>query len=176
MSVDTAHSQNTTDWHLATVVVERLQLNDCHELLLTFLVDPARFGHRSRRGTFKAIMERLKTDPVPLGASHIPSHIRPRRCGGLCFKRPCASRRDTPHERARARDEHHRPAMPTAHSLRGRVGTHGRLRGGFFFRVVGASSSLVRCVGCSYTPRNAATHRNSGTRNGDLIKYDPKSS
>ena len=53
---------------------------------------------------FRTIMEQLETDPVPLGASHIPSHIPPRRCGGLCFKRPCASRRDTPHERARARD------------------------------------------------------------------------
>ena len=176
MSVDTTHCQNTTGWHLATGVVERVLTNDCHELLLTFLVEPARFGHRSRRGTFKTIMGRVKTDPVPLGASHIPRHIPPRHCGGLCFIRPCASRRDTPHERARARDEHHRPAMPTAHSLRGRVGTHGRLRGGFFFRVVGASSSLVRCVGCSYTPRNAATHRNSGTRNRDLVKYDPKSS
>ena len=46
---------------------------------------------------FRTSMEHLETDPVPLGASHIPSHIPPRRCGGLSFKRPCASRRDTPH-------------------------------------------------------------------------------
>ena len=45
-------------------------------------------------------MEQIETDSVPLGTSHILSHIPPRRCGGLCFKRPCASRRDTPHERA----------------------------------------------------------------------------
>ena len=45
-SVDTAHCENTTDLHLATVVVERVQLNDCHELLLTFLIEPARVGPR----------------------------------------------------------------------------------------------------------------------------------
>ena len=33
---------------------------------------------------FRTIMEQLETDPVPLGTSHIPSHIPPRRCGGLC--------------------------------------------------------------------------------------------
>ena len=63
---------------------------------------------------FRTIMEQPETDPVPLGTSHIPSHIPPRHCGGLSFKRTCASRRDTPHERARARDEHHSPAMSTA--------------------------------------------------------------
>ena len=126
VSVDTTHCQSTTGWHLATGVVERAQLNDCHELLLTFLVEPARFGRRSRRGTFETIMERPKTDPVPLGASHIPSHIRPRRCGGLCFKRPCASRRDTPHERARARDEHHNLAMSAAHTFHARDGARDR--------------------------------------------------
>ena len=55
----------------------------------------------------RTIMEHLETDPVPLGTSHIPSHIPPRRCVGLCFKRPCASRRDTPHKRACARRAPH---------------------------------------------------------------------
>ena len=65
----------------------------------------------------RTIMEQLETDPVPLGTSHIPSQIPPRRCGGLCFERPCAPRRDTPRERAHARYEHHSPAMPTAHAF-----------------------------------------------------------
>ena len=30
-------------------------------------------------------------------------------------------------------DEHHGPAMPTAHSLRRRANTRGRVRGGIFF-------------------------------------------
>ena len=77
MSFGATHCQNTTGWHLATGVVERVLTNDCHELLLTFLVEPARFGHRSRRGMSKTIMGRVKTDPVPLGASHIPRHIIP---------------------------------------------------------------------------------------------------
>ena len=94
-------------------------------------------------------MEHLETDPVPLGTSHIPSHIPPRRCGGLCFKRPCASRRDTPHERARARDEHHSPAMPTAHAFYARDGARDRGRAGFRVsgrcrrRVVGGRRSCV---------------------------------
>ena len=57
---------NTTGWHLATGVGEHILTNDCHELLSTFLVEPARFGHRSRRGMFRTIMEQLKTAPVPL--------------------------------------------------------------------------------------------------------------
>ena len=92
-------------------------------------------------------MEQLETGPVPLGTSHIPrSHITPRRCGGLCFKRPCASRRDTPHERARARDEHHSPAMPTgtAHAFYTRDGARDRERAGF--RVLGGRC-LRRVVG-----------------------------
>ena len=132
MSVGTIHCQNTTGWHLATGVGEHILTNDCHELLSTFLVEPARFGHRSRRGMFRTIMKQLKTAPVPLGASHIPSHIPPRRCGGLSFKRPCASRRDTPHERARARDEHHSPAMSTGHTFHARNGARDRARGVFF--------------------------------------------
>ena len=80
---------------------------------------------------FRTIMKQLETDPVPLGASHIPSQTPPRRCGGLSFKRPCASRRDTPHERARARDEHHSPAMPTAHAFYTRNGARDPERAGF---------------------------------------------
>jgi hypothetical protein len=98
---------------------------------------------------FRTIMEQLETDPVPLGTSHIPNHIPPRRCGGLCFKRPCASRRDTPHERARARDEHHSPAMPTAHAFYARNGARDPERAGFRVsgrcrrRVVGGRRSCV---------------------------------
>ena len=97
---------------------------------------------------FRTIMEQLGTEPVPLGASHIPSHIPPRRCGGLSFKRPCASRRDTPHERARARDEHHSPAMPTAHTFHTR-GTRRAITNepGFVSRVFVVVVSSVVCLG-----------------------------
>ena len=37
------------------------------------------------------------------------------------------------HERDTTHDEHHGPAMPTAHSLRRRAHTRGRVRGGIFF-------------------------------------------
>ena len=80
VSVDTAHCQNTTDWHLATAVVERAQLNDCHELLLAFLIETARVGPRSRRGVLSTIMEPLKIDPVPLGASQTQTHKPSRGC------------------------------------------------------------------------------------------------
>jgi hypothetical protein len=48
--------------------------------LLGFLIDSARDGPRSRRGVLSTIMEPLKIDPVPLGASQIPTHKPPRRC------------------------------------------------------------------------------------------------
>jgi hypothetical protein len=107
---------------------------------------------------FRTIMEQLETDPVPLGTSHIPNHIPPRRCGGLCFKRPCASRRDTPHERARARDEHHSPAMPTAHAFYAGDGARDRERAGF--RVSGRCRRRVvgRVFGSSTEERNRARH------------------
>ena len=99
---------------------------------------------------YKTIMEQPETDPVPLGASPIPRHIPPRRCGGLCLKRPWASRRDTPHERTRARDEHHNsPAMPTASAFYARDGARDRERAGFRVsgrcrrRVVGGRRSCV---------------------------------
>ena len=117
---------------------------------------------------FRTIMEQLGTNPVPLGASHIPSHIPPRRCGGLSFKRPCASRRDTPHERARARDEHHSPAMPFAHTTRARDGTCDRARGGFRISgrrrrvdVGGASGYYRNYLKCRNRPKTkrAFSHR-----------------
>ena len=92
----------------------------------------------------RTIMEQLETDPVPLGASHIPSHIPPRRCGGLSFKFvPCASRRDTRHERDATRDdEHHGPAMPTAHSLHA-AGRRARSRARRDIRVSGRRRRVV---------------------------------
>ena len=107
----------------------------------------------------RTIVEQLETDPVPLGASHIPSHIPPRRCGGLCFKRPCASRRDTPHERARARDEHHSPAMLAAHAFCARDGARDRERAGL--RVLGRCRRRVvgRVFGSSTEEANGGRHR-----------------
>ena len=104
-------------------------------------------------------MEQLETDPVPLGAPHIPSHIPPRRCGGLSFKRPCASRRDTPHERARARDEHHSPAMSTAHTFHARDGARDHERAGF--RVSGLCRRRVvgGVFGSSTEEPNGGRHR-----------------
>ena len=88
----------------------------------------------------------LLVRPTYQAASH---HAPPRRCGGLCFKRPCASRRDTPHERARAREEHRSPAMPTARAFYARDGARDRGRAGFRVsgrcrrRVVGGRRSCV---------------------------------
>ena len=48
------------------------------------------------------------------------------------FKRPCASRRDAPHERASARGEYHSPAMSTAHTFHARDGARDRARCIFF--------------------------------------------
>ena len=96
---------------------------------------------------FRTIMKQLETDPVPLGASHIPSHIPPRRCGGLSFKRPCASRRDTSHERARARDEHQAPPCPLP--TRSTRGTRRAITNepGFVSRVFVVVVSSVVCLG-----------------------------
>ena len=110
-------------------------------------------------------MEQLETDPVPLGASHIPSHIPPRRCGGLSFKRPCASRRDTPHERARARDEHHSPAMSTAHTFHARDGARDHERAGF--RVSGLCRRRV--VGGVFG--SSTEEPNGGRHRGGKLKY-----
>ena len=48
--------------------------------LLGFLIESARVGPRSRRGMLSTIMEPLKNNPVPLGASQIQTHKPPRRC------------------------------------------------------------------------------------------------
>ena len=71
-----------------------------------------------------------------------PCLIPPHRCGGSCFKRPCTSRRDTPHERAHARDEHHSPAMPTAQAFYARDGARDRGRAGL--SCLGSLSSSCR--------------------------------
>ena len=107
-----------------------------------------------------SIMEQLETNPVPLGTSHISSHIAPRRCGGLRFKRPCVSRRDTPHERACARDEHHSsPVMSTAHTFHARDGARDRERAGF--RVSGLCRRRVvgGVFGSSTEEANGGSHR-----------------
>ena len=64
------------------------------------------------------------------------------------FKRPSASRRDAPHERARARDEHHSPAMSTAHTPHARDGRAIAHGASFLSRVVVVVVSLsVVCLG-----------------------------
>ena len=109
----------------------------------------------SRRGTSSIIMECPEINFVPPGASHTPKHTPPCHCAGLYLNRPCASRRDTPHERAGARDEHQSPVMPTALTSHARGGARGRVRGGLLFsgrrrcRVVGEapgySSKYLNC-------------------------------
>ena len=109
--------------------------------LMGFLIEPARVGPRSRRGMLSAIMEPLKIDPVPLGASQIPTHkpsVPSRRCVAVVLICPCASRRDTRHDRdvrprgprrAAPRPRHaHRPLAESR-----RANTRGRVRGGTFF-------------------------------------------
>ena len=44
-----------------------------------FLIESARVGPRSRRGMLSIIIEPLKNNPVPLGASQIQTHKPPRR-------------------------------------------------------------------------------------------------
>ena len=51
--------------------------------LLGFMIESARVSPRSRRGMLSTIIEPLKIDPVPLGASQIPTHkpaTTPPRC------------------------------------------------------------------------------------------------
>ena len=121
---------------------------------LGFLIESARVGPRNRRGMLSTIMEPPKNNPVPLGASQIPTHNPSRRCVAvvlnLPLRPPCASRRDTRHEqRDVTYDEHHGPVMPTAHSLHRRANTRGRVRRGIFFsgrrrRVVVGGAALGR--------------------------------
>ena len=113
----------------------------------------------------KTIMEQLETDPVPLGTSHIPSHIPPRRCGGLCFKRPCASRRGgvTHHtnERARETSTTAPPCLLPTHSTRG-TGRAIANEPCFVSRVVVVvvSSAVVgRVFGSSTEEPNGGRHR-----------------
>ena len=68
---------------------ERLRLALCHlcrRMCASQTIDwdmsssRRELGARSRRGMLSTIMEPLKTDPVPLGASQIPTHKPSRRC------------------------------------------------------------------------------------------------
>jgi len=126
--------------------------------LLGFLITLARVGPRSQRGMLSTIMEPLKIVPVPLGASQIPTHKPSRRCCVLRRFRlnlppvicPCASRRDTRHERDARRDPRRAPRPRHAHrSLAAPVGQHARLRARRIFSLwFWSSSSLCRpwCV------------------------------
>ena len=123
-------------------------------------IELARFGHGSRRGIVRTIMEQLETEscllvrPTYQATSH---HAAAAAC--LSFKRPCASRRDTPHERARARDEHHSPAMSTAHTFHARDGARDHERAGF--RVSGLCRRRVvgGVFGSSTEEANDGRHR-----------------
>ena len=92
-------------------------------------------------------------------------------------KRPCASRRDTPHERARARDEHHSPAMPTAHAFYARDGTRDRGRAGFRVsgrcrrRVVGGRAVVGRVSGASTEEPNGGRHRGGKLKHPVLVFF-----
>ena len=87
------------------------------------------------------IMEPLKIDPVPLGASQTQTHKPSRGCIACILIFPCASRRDTRRERDATRDEHYSPAMPIAHTARTLDGTRGRVRGGI--RISGRRRRVV---------------------------------
>ena len=139
--------------------------------LLGFLIESARVGPRSRRGMLSTIMEPLKIDPVPLGASQIPAHKLSRHCVASVSMCPCASRRDTRHEHDATHDEHHGPAMPTAHSLRRRANTRGRVRGGIFF-----SRRRRRCVvgGAFRTFRNYPKYPNQPKITGAFPRLGKK--
>ena len=92
---------------------------------------------------------------------HKYRHTNHHAAASLPFKflpAPLGARHDT----NATHDEHHGPAMPTAHSLRRRANTRGRLRGGFFVRVVVVVvSSVVRSGRWGTTP-NAPPAENQG--------------
>ena len=87
------------------------------------------------------IMEALKTDPVPLGASQIPAHKPSRRCVASVKVRPCASQRGTRHERDATHGGDRGPAMPIAPTAHARDRTRGGVRGGL--RISGRCRRVV---------------------------------
>ena len=144
--------------------------------LLGILIESLRIGPQSRRGMLSTIMEPLKIDPVPLGASQIPTHKPSRRCVASVLICPCASlsarhttraRRD-PRRAPRPRHAHRPLASPAGQNMRGRV------RGGIF-----SSGRRRRCVvgGAFGTFRNYPKCPNqpkSGARSRAEVKYLPE--
>ena len=79
VSVGTIHGQNTSGWPPCTLppVVSDVRFAN---KILEFIIEAARVRPRSRRGKLSTIMEPLKIDPVPLGASQIQTHKPSHRC------------------------------------------------------------------------------------------------
>ena len=148
MSVGTIHCQDTTGWHLATGVGERVLANCWHALSLTFLFEPARFGYRSRRGLFRTITEQLESDPVPLGASHIPSHILHHAAVAACVLNAPAPLGVTHHTNERARETSTTaPSYPLPIYSTHETGRAIANEPGFVSRVVVVVVSSVVCLG-----------------------------
>ena len=95
----------------------------------------------------RTIMEQLEPDPVPLGTSHIPSHIPPRSCGGLCLnaRAPLGVTHHT-NERARETSTTAPPCPLPIHSTRG-TGRAIANEPDFVSRVVVVVVSSVVCLG-----------------------------
>ena len=107
---------------------------------------------------FRTIMEQLKTDPVPLGASQYQATSH-HAAAAACDLNAPAPLGVTHHTNERARDEHHSPALSTGHTFHARDGARDRARGVFFVsgrcrrRVVGG------VFGSSTEELNGGRHR-----------------
>jgi len=77
VSVDTIHTTRTPPAGTLPPVVSDVRFAN---KILEFIIEAARVGPRSRRGKLSTIMEPLKIDPVPLGASQIQTHKPSHRC------------------------------------------------------------------------------------------------
>ena len=95
---------------------------------------------------FRTIMEQLETDPVPLGASHIPSHIHAAAAACLLNARAPLGVTHHTNERARETSTTAPPCPLPMHSTRG-TGRAIANEPGFVSRVVAVVVSSVVCLG-----------------------------
>ena len=140
--------------------------------LMGFRIEPARVGPRSRRGMLSTITEPLKTDPVPLGASQIPTHKPSRRCVASvkCASAPLGATHDT--NATQPTTSTTAPPYQPPTSCAGGSTRAAPCEADYLSRdVVVVVSSVVRS-GRSGTTPNAPTSRKSGARSRAEVKLD----
>ena len=131
--VGTIHDQNASGWHFSTSVVEcvlrKLFIGICHRVGASWRSEPtwdAQYYHGTTKNRPRASWCVTNTDTqkkiTPLRRFRLSLSLR------LSARHTTRTRHDhTTH------DEHHGPAIPTAHSPRRRANTHGRVRSGILF-------------------------------------------